>query len=177
MNIRIICVGKLKEKYWKDAVAEYSKRMTAYGKISFEEIKESPGDDIIEEGRDILARIKKDEYVITLEIKGKPMSSLELAKRIEELGIRRQSRICFVTPRPCLRIYSSDFSWCASRSWRDSWIASPIWGRRRVLTIRSSSVREGQERLILSPSSTIVPRNSSHRETDSRSRGCPKIPG
>ena len=66
-------VGKLKEKYWKDAVAEYSKRMTAYGKISFEEIKESPGDDIIEEGRDILARIKKDEYVITLEIKGKPM--------------------------------------------------------------------------------------------------------
>ena len=91
MNIRIICVGKLKEKYWKDAVAEYSKRMTAYGKISFEEIKESPGDDIIEEGRDILARIKKDEYVITLEIKGKPMSSLELAKRIEELGIRGQS--------------------------------------------------------------------------------------
>ena len=96
MNIRIICVGKLKEKYWKDAVAEYSKRMTAYGKISFEEIKESPGDDIIEEGRDILARIKKDEYVITFEIKGKPMSSFELAKRIEELGIRGQSRICFV---------------------------------------------------------------------------------
>ena len=70
--------------------------MTAYGKISFEEIKESPGDDIIEEGRDILARIKKDEYVITLEIKGKPMSSLELAKKIKELNIRGQSQICFV---------------------------------------------------------------------------------
>ena len=70
MNIRIIAVGKLKEKYWTDAVAEYSKRLGAYCSLEIVELKDT---NTAEEGERILSRIKKDDYVITLEIKGKSL--------------------------------------------------------------------------------------------------------
>lgn len=96
MNIKILCIGKLKEKYWKEAVAEYSKRLGAYCNIEIQELKESRSDDIGEEGESILKKIKKEDFVITLEIQGKNLSSEELAEKIESLGLLGKSNIVFI---------------------------------------------------------------------------------
>jgi 23S rRNA (pseudouridine1915-N3)-methyltransferase len=93
MNIRIICIGKLKEKYWVEAVGEYSKRLTKYCNLTIEELKE---DSIFEEGENILKRIKKETFVITLEIKGNMLDSEALAKKIESLGMEGKSDITFI---------------------------------------------------------------------------------
>ena len=93
MNIKIIAVGKLKKKYWTDAVAEYSKRLGAYCNLEIVELKDSSP---AEEAERILGRIKKDEYVITLEIKGKALSSEQLASKVEQLGIDGKSNVAFV---------------------------------------------------------------------------------
>ena len=106
MNVTILAVGKLKEKYWRDAVAEYSKRLKSYCSLQITEIKESPlranpsaADEEavkIAEGADILSRIRSSDYVITLEIKGKVLSSEALAQKIEALAIDGKSSIIFV---------------------------------------------------------------------------------
>lgn len=96
MNIKILCIGKLKEKYWKDAAIEYSKRMSRYAKLTIQELKESRSDDVAEEGNSILSKIKLDEYVITLEIEGEEMSSPKLARTIEALALRGKSNLCFI---------------------------------------------------------------------------------
>lgn len=93
MNIRIIAVGKLKEKYWTDAVQEYSKRLGAYCSLEIIELKDTEPH---AEGERILGRIRKDDYVITLEIKGRGLSSEQLASRIEQLGIDGRSSLTFV---------------------------------------------------------------------------------
>ena len=106
MNVTILAVGKLKEKYWRDAVAEYSKRLKSYCSLQITEIKESPlranpsaADEEavkIAEGADILSRIRSSDYVITLEIKGKGLSSEALAQKIEALAIDGKSSLIFV---------------------------------------------------------------------------------
>ena len=106
MNVTILAVGKLKEKYWRDAVAEYSKRLKSYCSLQITEIKESPlranpsaADEEavkIAEGADILSRLRSSDYVITLEIKGKVLSSEALAQKIEALAIDGKSSIVFV---------------------------------------------------------------------------------
>lgn len=96
MNIKILCIGKLKERFWKEAIQEYSKRLGAYAKVNIEEVKESRSDNIDEEGKSLLGRIKDDDYVITLEVEGKVMSSTALAKKIEGLGICGKSKIVFL---------------------------------------------------------------------------------
>ena len=106
MNIQIICIGKLKEKYWTDAVAEYMKRLGRYCNIEIVELKEaklpanaSEADEEnvkIEEGHSILKSIKDDTYVITLEILGKQLTSPELADKIEELLLTGRSNVAFV---------------------------------------------------------------------------------
>ena len=106
MNVTILAVGKLKEKYWRDAVAEYSKRLKSYCSLQITEIKESPlranpsaADEEavkIAEGADILSRIRSSDYVITLEIKGKVLLSEALAQKIEALAIDGKSSIIFV---------------------------------------------------------------------------------
>ena len=106
MNIQIICIGKLKEKYWQDAVKEYSKRLGKYCRFNIVEVRESllrgnpsAADEEavkIAEGQEILSKIKSSDYVITLEIKGKGLSSTELAKRIDDLAIMGKSSIVFV---------------------------------------------------------------------------------
>lgn len=106
MNVTILAVGKLKEKYWRDAIAEYSKRLKSYCNLQIIEIKESPlranpsaADEEavkIAEGADILNKIKPSDYVITLEIKGKGLSSEALAQKIEALAIDGKSSIVFV---------------------------------------------------------------------------------
>ncbi len=106
MNIQIICIGKLKEKYWSEAAAEYMKRLSRYSSIEITELKEaklpanaSARDEEnvkIEEGHSILRAIKDDAFVITLEILGKQLSSTELAGKIEELSLGGNSNIAFV---------------------------------------------------------------------------------
>lgn len=106
MNITIICIGKLKEKYWTQAVEEYSKRLRGYCSLEVVELKESrlpdkagPAEELAvkeAEGREILKRIKDNMYVITLEVKGKMLSSEKLAEKIEQLGLSGDSNIAFV---------------------------------------------------------------------------------
>lgn len=106
MNIQIICIGKLKEKYWTDAIAEYSKRLSRYCTLEIIELKEarlpdkaSPADEEnvkLEEGRSILKAIKDGTYVITLEILGKQLTSPELADKIQTLSIEGKSNVAFI---------------------------------------------------------------------------------
>lgn len=93
MNITVLCIGKLKERYWVEAIGEYSKRLTKYCTLSIEELKE---DSLLGEGQNILKRIKKDAYVITLEIKGNALTSEGLAEKLEWLGIEGKSDLTFV---------------------------------------------------------------------------------
>ncbi len=106
MNIRIIAVGKLKEKYWRDAVAEYSKRLGAYCSLEIIELKESPlranpspaDEEAVKkaEGEEILRHLGKGDYVMTLEIKGKSLSSEQMASKIANLALDGKSSIAFV---------------------------------------------------------------------------------
>ena len=106
MNITILCVGKLKEKYWRDAEAEYSKRLKRFVNLQITELKESllpanasPADEAAvkeAEGEAILAKIKSSDHVISLEIDGKGLSSTQLSAKIEELGLQGKSSIVFV---------------------------------------------------------------------------------
>ena len=94
LDIRIICVGKLKERYWEAAAAEYMKRLGAYCNVSVIEVKEeklpanaSPADErmVIEaEGKALLSKVNKGDHVIALDIRGRELSSEDLADRIRE---------------------------------------------------------------------------------------------
>lgn len=106
MNITVICIGKLKEKYWTAAIDEYSKRLKGYCSLDIVELKEArlpdkagPAEELAvkeAEGEEILKKIKDNQYVITLEVKGKMLSSEKLAEKIETLGIDGQSNVVFV---------------------------------------------------------------------------------
>ena len=106
MNIKVIAVGKLKERYWQDAVKEYSKRLGRFCRLSITEIKESQlaanpsaaDEEAVKdaEGLDILDRLKPSDYVITLEIDGSSMTSPQLASRIESLTVSGKSSIAFI---------------------------------------------------------------------------------
>ena len=106
MKITVISVGKLKEKYLKDAIAEYAKRLGKYCKLELlevadEKIPENAGNAAEEsvrakEGERILKFVRDDVYIITLEIDGAQLSSERLAERIENLGIQGRSHIIFI---------------------------------------------------------------------------------
>ena len=106
MKITLIAVGKLKEKYLKEAVSEYSKRLGRCCKLEIievsdektpEQASQTAEEQILEkEGERILKHIKDDMYVIALEIQGKMLSSEELAAKMEDLGIQGKSHIAFV---------------------------------------------------------------------------------
>ena len=106
MNIMVLCVGKLKEKYWTDAVCEYAKRLSPYCTLKIDEVKEArlpdnagPAEEEAvkeAEGREILRRIDRDAYVISLEIKGKELSSEQLAAHVQELGVSGRSTVVFI---------------------------------------------------------------------------------
>ena len=98
--IKILCVGKIKESFFTEGIKEYQKRIEGYTKFSILEVKEVNTQDInkniLEEGKNLLGKIAEDEYVITLEIKGKRTDSVELAKLIEEKQTYGFSKITFV---------------------------------------------------------------------------------
>lgn len=106
MNITVICIGKLKESYWRDAVKEYSKRLGGYCSLDIVELKESrlaanpsPADELavkVKEGEEILSHIRPSSWVVTLEIQGKKLSSEKLAEKIEDWSLEGRSDLVFV---------------------------------------------------------------------------------
>ena len=106
MKITIITVGKLKEKYLKQGIAEYTKRLSSYANIELVEVPDekapenlSTADmDIVKqkEGERILAKVSPDTYVITLEINGKQLTSEQLATHMDQLATYGKSKIAFI---------------------------------------------------------------------------------
>lgn len=96
MNITLICIGSLKEKYWKDAQVEYLKRLTRFAKVNILELPESRTDDVHEESSRILSRIPKGSTVIALDIGGKRLSSEGLAEKLSSLALSGKPDVCFV---------------------------------------------------------------------------------
>ena len=105
LAINIICVGKLKEKFFKDAIDEYSKRLSKYCKLNIielpdEKIPEKTNPNIeneikTKECNNIINHIKKDSYVISLDLTGKQLSSEEFSKNIENISMQ-SSQITFI---------------------------------------------------------------------------------
>ena len=106
MEIRILSVGKIKEKYLRDGIEEYAKRLSRYAKISFisvadEKTPDHAADKVNQqitglEGDRLLEKIRDTDYVIALAIEGEMMDSVSLAGFIEGLGIHGKSSIVFV---------------------------------------------------------------------------------
>ena len=106
MKITILTVGKIKEKYLKDAIAEYAKRLSRYCKLEIVEVADEKtienASQVLEtqirdkEAERLMKYIREDAYVITLEIKGKQLTSEELSEKINQLGIQGKSHIIFV---------------------------------------------------------------------------------
>ena len=106
MNILIICVGKIKEKFYRDAIYEYSKRLSRYCKLDIVEVadEKTPDNASIKEesqikdkeGEGILKNIKDNVYVIAMDIKGEMMTSSLLAEKIKNLGVSGDSNIGFI---------------------------------------------------------------------------------
>lgn len=96
MNMALICVGKLKERYWREAAAEYEKRLLRFGRFEVIELPDLPEPQnssaaICEqickkEGEAILAKLRQDDIVVALCIEGRRMDSLELAEKLAQLG-------------------------------------------------------------------------------------------
>jgi len=109
LNITIICLGKLKEKYWAQAEAEYLKRLTPYCKVNFVELKEESFDDksnpeIIKQKeadkiKNALSKFK-DAYLIALDGNGKQFTSLQLAKQFNNLTIKQFNHFVFIIGGP-----------------------------------------------------------------------------
>lgn len=106
MKIKIVCVGKLKEKYFKAAMAEYEKRLDRFCKLKIVEVPDEKApekfsaaqDEQVKrvEGKRILDKIKDKEYVIVTAIKGKERSSETFARQIQKLATYGHSEITFV---------------------------------------------------------------------------------
>lgn len=106
MNITILCVGQIKEKYFRDAIAEYQKRLSRYCKLQMIEVADEKTrenaseaeNDLIrkKEGERLLKHIKDSDYCITLEIDGRMLTSEGLSKEIDRLGLAGKSSLVFV---------------------------------------------------------------------------------
>ena len=105
LAIQIICVGKLKETYLKEAILEYSKRLSKYIRLDILELPDEKIPDKInnnimdlvksKECNNILNHLKKDSYIIALDLKGKQFSSEEFSKNLEEISMEN-SHITFI---------------------------------------------------------------------------------
>jgi 23S rRNA (pseudouridine1915-N3)-methyltransferase len=106
VNITVITVGKIKEKFLRDAIDEYSKRLSRYCKLNIIEVQDEKTPDnasekdeqIIKEkeGLGILKYVKDNMYVVALDLKGKMLSSEELSSFIKDLEVRGDSNLCFI---------------------------------------------------------------------------------
>lgn len=106
MKISVVCVGKIKEKFFTDAVSEYSKRLSRFCKLEIVEVADEKtpdgaGEKLEEqiraiEGERILKAIPEKAYMILLAIKGEELTSEALSKKLSKLGVDGESHICFV---------------------------------------------------------------------------------
>lgn len=106
MNVTLLTVGSLKERYWREAVAEYEKRLSAYCKFRLIEVKDEKTPDAIDsaasrrvrqkEGERLLEKIDARSLVVTLEIQGKKFDSEGFAAEMEKLEERSRGELCFV---------------------------------------------------------------------------------
>ena len=110
MKITLVTVGKIKERYFEDAIKEYSKRLSRYCKLEIIQVADEKTPDGAgealekqikeKEGQRILSNIKDGAYVIALAIEGRMLSSEELALRLQKLGVDGTSQIVFVIGGP-----------------------------------------------------------------------------
>ncbi len=106
LSINVICVGKIKENYLKEAIGEYAKRLSKYCHLNimelpYEKLPNKLNDSIItdikqKEANRILEHIKKDSYVICLDLGGKELSSEMFSEKIDDIGLNFNSSITFV---------------------------------------------------------------------------------
>lgn len=106
MRVDIVCVGKIKEKFYRDALAEYAKRLSKYCKFEILEVEDEKTPDKAgealeeqikqKEAQRIFGKLRDDAFVITLEILGKKMDSVAFARMIEQAGVQGKSHIQFV---------------------------------------------------------------------------------
>ena len=106
MRITVLTVGRLKEKYWTDAVAEYAKRLGRYAKLTFTEVEDEKTpeeaseheEDLIRdaEGQRILAKIPENSYVISLALDGKAYDSVGLSEHISDLMLQGKSHLALL---------------------------------------------------------------------------------
>lgn len=106
MRITIISVGKIKEKFFDQAVKEYAKRLSKFCRLNEEIVQDERADETysqaeidqvkIREGQKILSKIPKNSYIIALDIRGSQISSEDLAKKIDSLGLEGISDITFI---------------------------------------------------------------------------------
>lgn len=106
LHINIICIGKIKESFFRDSIEEYSKRLSKYCCLNITELPDekipnnaSDKEALIvkeKEGQNIINNIKKDSYVICLDLKGKQLTSEEFADKIDLISINSSSSITFI---------------------------------------------------------------------------------
>ena len=106
LSITILCIGKLKEDYLKQAVLEYQKRLCKYCQVTIQELADEKlpnkiNSSIIEEIKQkeatrILEHIKKDSYVIALDLTGKELSSQEFSQKLDSIAVNHSSHITFI---------------------------------------------------------------------------------
>lgn len=106
LSINIICIGKIKESFFKDAINEYSKRLSKYCNLNIIELSDEKlpsklNDKNIEnikntEGKKILSHLKKDSYKICLDLHGKQFSSEEFSSKIDSISLNYNSSITFI---------------------------------------------------------------------------------
>ena len=106
LNINIVCIGKIKENYLKDAISEYSKRLSKFCNLNIIELQDEKlpnklNDSIINEIKNkectkMIQSIKKESYIICLDLKGKEFSSEDFSKKIEDIALNFNSSITFV---------------------------------------------------------------------------------
>lgn len=106
MNITLVTVGKIKEKYLKEAIDEYTKRLSRYCKVEIIELPDEKTPDNASEkeeiqikereGRNILSKIKDNAYVVAMDLKGKHVTSEEFAQFIDTLGVEGNSNLVFI---------------------------------------------------------------------------------
>ena len=106
MKITIFCVGKVKEDFYRKAIAEYEKRLSRYCKLKTVEVSDEKTPDLAsqtvekqikeKEGERLLKQIKEDMYVIALTIDGRMTDSVGMSRRIERLGVSGKSNVAFV---------------------------------------------------------------------------------
>lgn len=108
MRIKIIALGKIKEKFLKDGIDEFLKRLTPYASVEIVELQPVEIRDenltekaLLQEGEKILSLIKNDSFVITLEIGGKQLASEEFAQKINEISTSGVSELVFVIGSSC----------------------------------------------------------------------------